>query len=96
MEKESAVEDVLVVGIKKAGGRAYKWISPGNAGVPDRLVVLPHRAPIFVELKTEKGRLSPLQKVQIGKLKDLGQEVRVLYGRAGVLKFLRDEAGIFL
>lgn len=27
--------------VKAAGGRAYKFVSPGNSGVPDRLVVLP-------------------------------------------------------
>ena len=28
-------------GIRKLGGRAFKWVSPGNDGVPDRIVVLP-------------------------------------------------------
>lgn len=32
---------MLVDGIRKLGGRAFKWVSPGNDGVPDRIVVLP-------------------------------------------------------
>lgn len=88
--RESVIETYLREGVKKLGGRAYKWTSPGNDGVPDRIVVLPDRPPIFVELKTEKGMLSPLQKVQIARLRELGQDVRVLYGKEQVKGFLAE------
>lgn len=87
--KESTIESKLRDGVKRLGGRAYKFVSPGNDGVPDRLVVMPGRMPIFVELKTESGRLSQLQKVQIDRLKKLGQDVRVLYGMKEVEGFLQ-------
>lgn len=87
--EESTIESKLRDGVKRLGGRAYKFVSPGNDGVPDRLVVMPGRMPIFVELKTESGRLSPLQKVQIDRLKKLGQDVRVLYGMKEVEGFLQ-------
>lgn len=86
LEKE--IEKRLAKGIKKLGGRTYKFISPGNAGVPDRIVVLPGKKPIFVELKTEKGKLTKLQKSQLKKLIDLGQRVEVLYGIDEVNWFL--------
>ena len=60
--KESEIERVLVEEVKRLGGRAYKWTSPGNDGVPDRIVFLPDTRVIFVELKTDTGRLSPLQR----------------------------------
>lgn len=85
---EKRIEKRLVDGIKKLGGRAYKFISPGNAGVPDRIVILPNQKTIFVELKTEKGKLTDLQKAQLRKLIDLGQSVEVLYGIADVDLFL--------
>lgn len=78
--KEREVEKMLVDGIRKLGGRAFKWVSPGNDGVPDRIVVLPGLPAIFVELKTITGRLTSLQRVQLKRLKDLGQTVMVLYG----------------
>lgn len=56
--KESEIEARLVRGVKALGGVAYKFVSPGNVGVPDRLVVLPGGRVIFVELKAEGGRLS--------------------------------------
>lgn len=88
MERE--IEKKLVDGVRKLGGRAYKFVSPGNDGVPDRIVVLPGRAPKFIELKTETGRLSSLQNVQIKRLKDLGQDVRILYGLEDVKRFLEE------
>ena len=93
--REKDIEKILVDTVKALGGRAYKWTSPGNDGVPDRIVILPGRLPMFVELKTESGRLSALQKVQIGRLKDLGQDVRVLYGAEEVKAFL-DECGLMI
>lgn len=88
LEKE--IEKVLVREVRKLGGRAYKWASPGNDGVPDRIVVLPGMRPVFVELKAESGRLSALQKVQVGRLLDMGQDVRVLRGIQEVERFLED------
>ena len=85
---EREVEKKLVDGVRRMGGRAYKFVSPGNDGVPDRIVVLPDTAPMFVELKTESGKLSSLQKVQITRLEKLGQNVRVLYGTKDVENFL--------
>ena len=87
---EKDIEKVLVTEIRKLGGRAYKWVSPGNDGVPDRIVILPGMRPVFVELKAEKGRLSTLQKVQIRRLLDMGQDVRVLRGIREVEQFLED------
>ena len=85
---EREVEKFLVKGVREKGGRAFKWVSPGNDGVPDRIVILPGRVPVFVELKTETGRLSRIQSVQIQRLRSLGQDVRVLHGVDEVRRFL--------
>lgn len=85
--REKEIEKVLVQEVKKSGGRAYKWVSPGNDGVPDRIVVFPGRPPVFTELKTETGRLTALQEVQCRKLAELGQDVRTVYGIRGVRDF---------
>lgn len=91
--REKDIEKILTDGVKELGGRSYKWVSPGNAGVPDRIVILPGRPPVFVELKTERGTLTALQDVQIRRLKGLGQEVRVLRGAEEVREFLRECRG---
>lgn len=88
--REKDIEKILVNEVRKLGGRAYKWVSPGNDGVPDRIVFFPDRPPVFVELKTETGKLSALQEVQITRLEALGQDVRVLCGLQEVKEFLEE------
>lgn len=89
---EKQIEARLVKGVKALGGRAYKWVSPGNIGVPDRVVVLPGGYVEFVELKTERGRLSKSQIVQIERLAKLDQHVSVLYGAEEVDRYLKEIA----
>ena len=86
---ERDIEKILVREVKRQGGKAYKWVSPGNDGVPDRIVIFPDRSPVFVELKADKGVLSALQKVQIKRLKDLGQKVEVVRGINGLSQFFQ-------
>ena len=88
--REKEIEKILTAEVKKLGGVAYKWVSPGNGGVPDRIVVFPGRAPVFVELKSDAGRLSTLQEMQIRRLKELGQKVYVARGIDGVGQFFRE------
>lgn len=87
---EKTVERRLVQAVKAAGGVAYKFVSPGNAGVPDRLVVLPGGRVHFVELKTDSGRLSPIQCRQLDRLRAMGADIAVLYGKDDVDAWLRE------
>ena len=86
---ESDIEKRLVREVRKMGGMAYKFVSPGNTGVPDRIVILPGVI-TFVELKTETGRLSANQVRQIGKLRSLGVEVKVIHGMKELEEFLNE------
>lgn len=88
--KEKDIEKILVAEVRKIGGRAYKWVSPGNDGVPDRIVFFPGGRQVFVELKTDTGQLTRLQRIQIKRLRDLGQPVYVVRGIDGLSQFFRD------
>ena len=72
-KSESEIEAYLVKSVKNKNGLCMKWTSPGNAGVPDRIVIVPGGDVYFVELKAEGKRenLSPLQRNFINKLKNL-------------------------
>ena len=93
---ESTLERRFVNMVRKAGGRAYKFVSPGNLGVPDRIAILPRGRIWFVELKTEAGHLSQVQKRQIDTLRSLGMNVFVLWGEKGLQRFREEviERGI--
>lgn len=86
--READIERKLCEEVKKLGGIAFKWVSPGNIGVPDRIVMIPGQPDWFVELKTDKGRLSMPQERQIARLEKLGRKVYVLKGEAGLKAFL--------
>lgn len=88
--RERDIERILTQEVKRLGGRAYKWVSPGNDGVPDRIVIFPGRSPIFVELKTEEGKLTALQSAQLKRLRELGQQTAVVRGIDGLSWFFRD------
>ena len=85
---ERDIERLFVDAIKDAGGIAYKFTSPGNDGVPDRIVCLPDGQTIFVELKTETGKLTKLQDRQLERLERVNQSTAVLYGLRDVIDFL--------
>ena len=83
---EKSLEQYLVRQAAKHGHLCYKWVSPSQRGVPDRILIAPTGAVTFIELKNPEGtgKLSPLQLVTINKLTDHGCDVRVLSSKEGV------------
>ena len=70
---EKDVERALVGMVKRHDGLCLKWICPGWAGVPDRILLLPGGRIIFVELKRPRG--GEIRKLQLWwrqKLKGMG------------------------
>ena len=81
---EKHIEAHLVKRVKALGGVAYKFVSPAHRGVADRIVCLPGGVVWFVELKTEGGRLSPLQKVFADEMARMNQNYCVLWSKEDV------------
>lgn len=88
LEKE--IEEKLGKAVHSAGGLYYKFVSPGNEGVPDRIIILPGGRVFFVELKSETGRITAKQKFQLQRLLDQGCDARVVKGEAEVKKFRKE------
>lgn len=88
--KESSIEAKLVRMVRAKGGLCYKFVSPGNPGVPDRIVITPAGRTIYVELKTEVGRLAAVQKWQQEEMRKRGAEVRTLKGLDQVRTFVEE------
>lgn len=70
--RESDIEAYLRDRVKEQGGKAYKFVSPGNTGVPDRMICLPHGRVAFAELKAPGKKPTPLQRAQHRKLRAMG------------------------
>lgn len=77
---EKQIEIRLGKILRSNGYLYYKFVSPGNDGVPDRIVIAPDGRVMFVELKADGGTLSEIQKFQIRKMLNTGTRVRVIRG----------------
>ena len=87
---EKDIERYLVRRVAERGGKAYKWVSPGHVGVADRIVMLPGGRVWVVELKTIKGRLSPLQKVFAADMARMGINYIVIRSKEEVDQWFLD------
>lgn len=94
--KESIIEEYLRDQVKALGGRAYKFVSPGNKGVPDRLVLLPGGHALLVELKATGKTSTPLQEKKQREIKGLGFYVDVVDSKVGVDEFVEYCRGLLV
>ena len=90
---ESDIERHLVRKVRDLGGRAYKFVSPTNRGVADRLIVLPSGRVWFVEVKKMGGRLSPLQRIFAEEVKALGCNYAIVWSKEDVDAFAATVSG---
>ena len=88
LEKE--VENYLKNEVKKAGGMAMKFVSPGLRGVPDRIVIFPGGKIIFVELKAPGEKPRKQQAHRITQMVCLGATVKIIDSKEGVNELMEE------
>lgn len=84
---ESLIENYLISQVKKAGGKAYKFLPFAEKGMPDRLIAL-RGSLYFVETKAPNGNLSDIQQAKHRELKQYGITVYVLWTATQVYDWL--------
>jgi hypothetical protein len=87
---EKDIEKWLGEQLKKPDCLYFKFTSPMNPGVPDRIVITPDGRTIYVELKTEIGRFSNIQKWQIDRMRTRGADVRKIKGKEEARAFVEE------
>jgi hypothetical protein len=82
--RERDVEAYLVARVRALGGevRKARWI--GRSSAPDRRVMLPGRAPTWVEVKAPGKRPTAHQLREHARMRSLGEVVLVIDSLAGV------------
>ena len=91
--REKAVEDYLINQVVKHGGHSKKLTS--RRGDPDRIVLWPvgtlsEKAEVhFIELKAPTGEASDIQLYELGKLKQQGFLVYILYRKEHVDLYIK-------
>lgn len=92
--REKQIEQKLVQEARKCGGICPKFTSPGFAGMPDRLLLLPHGRIAFVELKAPGQKPRPLQAARHRLLRELGFRVYVLDDEGQIEKIISEIGGM--
>lgn len=96
LEKE--LERKFVNILRKRGCIVYKFVSPGNAGVPDRLVITPDGKVHFAELKQRGKKMRPLQVMQAMRLAKNNVRVHLVDSLEAIQTFIEEvmpsESGI--
>lgn len=87
--EENRIEKYLKKRVSQIGGKAFKFVSPGVSGVPDRIVLLPGARSVFVELKAPGEKPRPIQLHRIKQIRALGFRVEILDSKDAVDKFIR-------
>ena len=75
---EKSIEKKLADAVKKRGGLAPKFVSPGLDGMPDRIVLMPGGRLAFIEVKAPGKKPRPLQEARHRILRELGFTVYTL------------------
>ena len=76
--REKEIEKKLALKVKKLGGLAVKFVSPGFDGMPDRILLMPGGKMAFVEVKAPGKHPRPLQMARHKLLRGLGFSVFIL------------------
>lgn len=87
--REAEVETALRRAAEAAGGKAFKFVSPGVVGVPDRVVVLPGGKVAFVEMKAPGGKPRKVQRIVLRKLYRMGARVAVVDNAVTARRLIR-------
>ena len=88
--RERVIESKLRDAVKAAGGVCWKFTSPGTAGVPDRIILMPKGSIAFVEVKSPGEKPGPLQLSRHRLLRRLGFKVFVLDSIDDIAKIIEE------
>lgn len=76
MTPEGQIESYLESQSEKQKVLCFKFVSPGNRGVPDRIIIANGKV-MFIELKAPDKKPRKLQEYVIKKMRKAGADVRV-------------------
>lgn len=91
--KERKIEEKLRKAVRQKGGICWKFVSPGNAGVPDRIILMQKGKFAFVELKAPGETMRALQEKRKRQLQSLGIKVFCLDSVEDIPKVISEIEG---
>lgn len=86
--KESQVERYFKREVERHGATVWKFVSPNQSGVPDRVVLMRDGTAVFAEIKAPGKKPRPLQLAVFEKMERLNFHVWVIDSYEAVSKFV--------
>ena len=80
MATEQQIQTKRIKQLEAEGYYVLKLIKTNKNGIPDIVAIPPNAQVIFSEVKTPKGKLSPLQEYRLKELKEYGFLTEVYRG----------------
>lgn len=84
---EKHLESKLRKAVMSKGGLCLKFVSPGNRGAPDRIVLMPGKT-YFVETKSKTGKPTKIQLSMHRMLETIGHPVTVISNDQQLKQFI--------
>jgi Holliday junction resolvase len=75
--KESRIQSKKIKELEAQGYYVIKLVMTNKTGIPDLIAIPKNSDVLFVEVKAEKGRVSPLQEFRIEELEKHGLKVEI-------------------
>lgn len=96
-DRERDVEEYFIRRVKAIGGKSFKWRSPAQRSVPDRIVMHPkfHGRTLYVELKAPGKKSTEAQEKIQQEIIDLGHPVFELDSKQKVDEFIEDVCRLY-
>ena len=88
--KESELEAKFKKRVEQHGAKVLKFVSPGCAGVPDRIILTYGAKTYFAEIKRPGEKLRPLQHYRKKQLEQLNYKVFVIDSEKAIENFIKD------
>lgn len=86
--RERHIEELLCKEVRNVGGKAFKFVSPGIIGVPDRLILIPKGIIVFVELKAPGKKPRTSQRVVMRRMYHMGVRVATIDNTETAKRFI--------
>jgi Holliday junction resolvase len=87
--KEQAIQNKIIKNLNDAGFYCAKIIAAGKKGVPDILACI-HGVFVGLEVKTEKGKATPLQNFNLAKIRDCGGKAAIVRSWEDVIEIIKE------
>lgn len=78
--KEQQIQSKKIKELEDQGYYVIKLIRTNKNGIPDLIAIPPNSDVIFIEVKTENGKVSKLQEYRIKELKKHGLKTEICKG----------------